>query len=93
MTDPCACGAPVHARGLCNKCYKRAYRAGTLDDVATRRPLAEVLDEWVLLRDDGISVRDAAPRLGMTFPALDQHLVRARRRGDPRGNRKPFGRG
>lgn len=44
----------------------------------------ELLTEWALLRSAGVSVVDAAPRLGMTVEALTRALTRAKRDGDPR---------
>ena len=84
------CDRQHGARGLYNACYKRALRAGTLPDHERwNRPADELLDEWVLLRDDGYRPRDAAARIGVTYTALDKALCRAKRRGDPRGSRVP----
>lgn len=81
------------ARGLCNACFCAEHKAGTLDDWETDLcPAHLVLDDWAILRDQGHTVRDAAPRLGMTAAALDKALERAKRRGDPRGHRRPQGR-
>jgi hypothetical protein len=73
------------ARGLCRACYEQANRAGTLEDYP-RGTWArdELLDEWDRLRAVGVSVVDAAPRLGMTVAALARALERARKAGDPR---------
>ena len=80
-------------RGLCNPCYKTLHRDGGLEDYPrTFHAADEVLDDWVLLRDQGYRWKDAAPRIGVSEAALDQTLCRAVRRGDPRGKRWPFGR-
>lgn len=52
-----------------------------------------MLDEWVMLRDTtrGITIRDAARRIGTTPAALDKCLERALARGDLRGSRQPLG--
>jgi hypothetical protein len=72
-------------RGLCSACHQRAKRDGTLIDYE-RRSVArdELLDEWEILRGDGCTIPQAAPRLGMTVDALAKALDRARADGDPR---------
>ena len=80
-------------RGLCTTCYHRARKDGTIFDFERQVwPADELLDEWVLLRDDGYSVRQAAERIGVTWVALDRATARAKRAGDPRGERRAFGR-
>lgn len=80
-------------RGLCWTCSSRNRRGGTLCDYErVTRSSEEVLAEWVRLRDDGISTRDAAPRLGMTLAALMRAQDRAVARGDSRGRRTAYGR-
>lgn len=80
-------------RGLCGRCRKRRLQDGTLGEAERRTYSAdELLDEWVLLRDDGHRWRDAAARLGVTEAALHKALHVACRRGDPRGRRRPFAR-
>lgn len=76
--------------GLCNRCYRRARTAGTVEPTVRRRD--EVLDEWAMLRDTGTTdLREAAERMGMTWTALDMALYRARKDGDPRASLVPFG--
>ena len=90
----------IKARGLCSTCYNALYYTGLEEypkKYDTKPPGPSewtnyILDEWVQLRDDGYRFRDAAPRLGISVTALDQMLARAKRRGDPRGARQPFGR-
>jgi hypothetical protein len=73
------------ARGLCAACYFRVRHAGHLDDYPRATwTRDELLDEWEFLRSTGVSVIDAAPRLGMTPAALVRALERARKDGDPR---------
>lgn len=50
----------------------------------------DMLNDWAMLRDDRYDVETAAPRLGVSFTALDRALCRAKKRGDPRGSRVPF---
>lgn len=79
-------GARFHAgRGLCTRCHPAAHRAGTLIDFA-RHTLSrdELLDDWVLLRDEGLTYTQAAARIGMPVAALKRALNRARADGDPR---------
>lgn len=89
----CQASGPLRGRGLCPACYSRHKRRGTLADFPRVNWAAdELLNEWVLLRDDRCSVTDAAARLGVTFAALDRALCRAVARGDSRGRRTVFGR-
>ena len=76
-----------NGHGLCNRCYKRAQRATTAKRTRSPQLRAEdVLEEWVLLRSDGVTdLEVAAKRIGMTRAGLEQALYRARRRGDRRG--------
>lgn len=72
-------------RGLCNFCRDRAVRLGTLADYERRsRSRDEVMSEWELLRDEGLSKTQAAERLGMAFKTFETAYTRARRAGDPR---------
>lgn len=81
--------ARIGGQGHCRRCYQRARAHGKLEVVVRRAD--DVLDEWVMLRDDGhADVRTAARRMGMTFAALDMALYRARKKGDPRGSLTPF---
>lgn len=77
-------GKPSRARGLCNACYKRHKSRGSLGQFSRQGPRRdEVLDAWVELRDT--ETREAiAQRLGIARDTLDQHIIRARRDGDPR---------
>ncbi len=50
-------------------------------------PRDELLDRWVELRAHGLTKREAAARLGMTFVAFDRALYRARAAGDERAAR------
>lgn len=83
-------GVPRHVgRGLCRTCYKAAQVSGSLVDFERLTFSAdELLDEWVLLRGEGYTVRQAAPRIGVSFAALDRALYRAVARGDDRGRRR-----
>ena len=87
-------GRPAfRGRGLCDRDYVRAQVASTLDDWPRHnQPLDAVLAEWELLRQAGVGIRDAAPRLGMTHGALDRALHRATARGDSRGRHACRGR-
>lgn len=87
-------GHPRHAgRGLCTACHARHKAHGTLIDFERKSwSREELLNEWVLLRDEGIRMRDAAPRIGVSYDALDRALCRALARGDDRGMRHAFAR-
>lgn len=68
------------AHGLCNKCQKReAY--GYVRQVRSRD---EVLDEYVFMREGGMSKRDIASQLGMAWRSFQRAMQRAFNDNDPR---------
>lgn len=71
-------------RGLCESFHYRARTAGTLTDhERLNRSRDEVMDDYrVLVRERGLSRRDAADRMHMSFPAFDRAIQRARRAGE-----------
>lgn len=73
-------------RGLCWPCYDRARKTGDLiDHGRVSRTRDEVLDDVALLREQGITRHvDVAARIGISVGALEKHLMRGRRAGDPR---------
>jgi hypothetical protein len=75
-----------HARGLCCRCYKGG-RVDHADHERASRSRDELLTEWEHLRYYGLDWRQAAQRLGMTYPAFERAMLRARRDGDPRAVR------
>lgn len=76
-------GTRLHdGRGLCEACHDRAIRRGVLMDFERRsRPVDEVVEDWLMLREQGHDRRRAAERMGITHHALEQALLRAVRRG------------
>jgi hypothetical protein len=44
----------------------------------------EVMTEWDMLRTAGVTRRQAAAAIGMSYTALDRAIYRARALGDPR---------
>lgn len=85
-----------NGRGLCQFCYARCTRDGTLADYErVFRSADEVMGEWERLRLDGYSKNLAAERLGMTYKAFDRTFHRAKAAGDSRALpalfRHPFG--
>lgn len=78
--------------GYCHRHYQQHRRHD--DDYLTREERNEmVLEDWVMMRDDGLTdLSIAAGRLGYTVGGLKKLLYRARKVGDPRGSLKPFGR-
>lgn len=50
------------------------------------------LDDWELLRDDGVLPRVAARRIGVKYGTFLTRLMRARKAGDQRGSLVPFAR-
>jgi len=80
------------AHGMCRKHHVRWLRTGQtelLPRTSVRRARTsenfrgrqEVLEDYLLIKDDVASVREAAERMGMTFSALDMALYRARKDG------------
>lgn len=70
-------------RGLCDSCYRYAWERGELVDHERKlRPWSEVREDWEALADRSLSrnenARRLAPRLGMTYDALDRALSRHR---------------
>ncbi|WP_344029272.1 hypothetical protein [Pseudonocardia kongjuensis] len=73
------------ARGLCGACYMASWRREDLAEHAVQqRPRDDVLDDWLVLRGEGLSLRQAAARLGMSFEAFERAFYRARGDGDER---------
>lgn len=65
-------------RGLCQRCYSRAKRDGTLDLYARRQKRSSVVvEEYEFFRGFGYSDDVIAERLGMTRGALANTLKRA----------------
>lgn len=81
--------AEVHAgRGLCARCYHRVRHLGQLADYPTLvRSRDDLLEDYVVLRDEGLSWRACAQRLGMRYPSFETAMCRARAAGDPRAGR------
>lgn len=75
-------------RGLCHPCWRRERRTNGrhIDYECLNRSRDDLMDDWVVLRSDGLSKRGAAERLGMTMPAFTRALERAAAAGDNRAN-------
>jgi hypothetical protein len=72
-------------RGLCQHCHRVTRATEQLDEYERpSRTRDEVLDDYQLLRRVGVGRREAARRIGIGVEALDAHIFRARRDGDPR---------
>lgn len=76
------------SRAYCVTHYRRRVKDGEIERVTRSRE--EVLEDWAFLRDDGVSLTEAAQRMGMKRKTLEQALYRARKRGDLRGSTTPF---
>ncbi|MGH3094584.1 MAG: hypothetical protein ACRDMV_01120 [Streptosporangiales bacterium] len=78
------------ARGMCIRCYARHRHRGELTDyerISWTRD--EFLDEYQLLRGEGLNRRQIAERLGWRRSRLDAALARAAKDGDPRSDARP----
>lgn len=79
--------------GYCRRDYLRRKRRepdyvprqrgprGPRPEARPLRTRDEVLEDYVIIKDDVSSVRQAADRMGMSFAALDMALYRARKDG------------
>jgi hypothetical protein len=75
-----------YARGLCQTCYANERYHNRLGDwPALNWQRDELLDDWVLLRESGVPIAQAAERIGINVIALDRALHRATKAGDQRG--------
>lgn len=74
-------------RELCTCCWTKVKDTDEIHDYprVTRRAV-DVAEDWAELRAQGLSKRDAAARLGMTYAAFDRALHRhaARQRAQTR---------
>lgn len=80
----------VHrGRGLCSTCHNYVLSRGQLSDYppVVKRPRDDLLDDYVLLRSEGLSWRQCAERLGMSYAAFQRAMLRARAAGDSRAGR------
>lgn len=87
-----SCGAATLRviRGLCDSCFGKARYYGTLADwPRVTRSRDELLEDYQLLRSDGLSREVIAARLGMHYDSLMRALVRAARAGDTRSDWTP----
>jgi hypothetical protein len=87
----CHPGRPVNARGLCDSCYERHWKARTLDQFPTQRVQrrrVHFIADYDLLRSEGYTRSQIAGRLGMTRNALDRAVQRAVRAGDLEPDRR-----
>lgn len=65
-------------RGLCDCCYSRAYRAGTLTDYPrSSRSQADLVADILVLREQGFTRPQMAQRLGMKRKSFDRAHRRA----------------
>lgn len=72
-------------RGLCSSCYAAARQSGELiEHERVTRPRDEVLEDWAILRAQGHTLTQAAPRIGIPYGSLRDAVRRARLAGDPR---------
>lgn len=75
---------PHRGRSLCSTHYRRAIKEGTLGQyglLQSARTRQEVLEDYMLIRDEVSSIEQAAARMGMTASALEKALERARKAG------------
>lgn len=76
-------GARVHGgRGLCDSCYHFGRVKGFLADFERPSlPAEDLVEEWLILREQGHTRAQAAERLGMKKRSFDTALERAVKRG------------
>ena len=77
----CLLLAEIHARGICLDCYNfhRGRGGGSLDRHFPRlvRRREDVLEDWEILRDRGLSKREASVAMGYAEKTLERILIRA----------------
>lgn len=74
-----------YVHGLCHRCHYRAGRVGADGEwVPALRSRDEVMEDWVRCRARGMTKREAAAAMGMSFAAFDRAYWRARAAGDRR---------
>jgi hypothetical protein len=73
------------AEACARRCYTLARQSGELlEHERVTRSRAEVLEDWAILRAQGHTLAQAAPRIGMPYGSLRDAVRRARLAGDPR---------
>lgn len=85
ICDCADCGRrrPNKGRNLCDTCWQRNWKNGTLDAFPrATRPRADVLEDWAFLASQGYTRRTAADRMGISKDCLDKAIERDRRRND-----------
>lgn len=81
-------GELMNARGLCTTCYSNEEYHGRLQNwERTTRSRDELLDDYVILRQQGYTWRNCARKLDMEYPAFERAMLRARAAGDDRARR------
>ena len=75
----CKVTGRVGGRGLCQICYSKHRYRGTLSKFprSTWRR-TELMAEWELCKLRGLSVREAAERIGVSLSALRKAIQRSR---------------
>lgn len=85
MCANCGGGGRIHGRRLCKRCYESHRRADTLIDFEpSELDRDTLLDEYRLLRSDGVLAPYMPSRIGISAKAFERAMYRARRAGDPR---------
>lgn len=82
MIRPASCHPerPLRARGLCDTCYDRHHKAGTLQAFPLERPQrsrADFIADFDLLRSEGYTLAQIADRLGMKYKTVHAAYSRA----------------
>lgn len=74
----------ITGRGLCkNKCYNYHRQRGTLDNYPRSTWKHEdLMAELAICRERGLTVREAAEKIGVTLSALRKAIDRARTRAN-----------
>lgn len=74
----CLLLAEIHARGICQECYNDARNGGWLERQfpRTTKPLRDTVEDWEILRDRGLSKREASVYMGYAPKTLERMLMR-----------------
>jgi hypothetical protein len=86
--SPSQTGIRIHRGcGLCSRCYDHIAPTQRVDFPTVTRRRDDLLEDYVILRAEGMTWRQCAQRLDVNYTAFERAMNRARAAGDPRAAR------